>query len=256
MTALPESDERLADGTHEAITDDRLAHLAEHERRAYRKRLVEGHGYDDAHRRLLADLTVEERRHRNRDDRYWIASTEPAVALHAIVRSWDRADVVSALLLTDGAAALHDRYHLAPGWPPVLELAPSSMTAAATAAGGSGDAGCTSPTAAASSLSSARVGTAAAPPSVAATTAAGSGTPGFSASHARVRVATTAANRGSAIAADIMRDTSSAVECERAWNMPCGLAKRLCAMPNAAAARFISATKRAMGSSRPQLTHS
>ena len=87
----------LADGSHEAITDDRLAHLAEHERHAYRQRLAEGHGYDDAHRRILADLTVEERRHRNRGDGYWIASTDPEAAHHAIVRSWDRADVVAAL---------------------------------------------------------------------------------------------------------------------------------------------------------------
>lgn len=113
----------LADGTHEAVTDDRLAHVAEQERRAYRERLAEGHGYDDVRRRLLADLTAEERRHRNKDDGYWIASTDPVAAHHAIVRSWDRADVVTALLLTDGAAAIHDRYHLVTGWAPVLELA-------------------------------------------------------------------------------------------------------------------------------------
>ncbi|MGH8793595.1 MAG: protein phosphatase 2C domain-containing protein [Stackebrandtia sp.] len=87
---------RTADGAVEAIVDDRVEHLP-------------SYTYD-----AVARL-------RNHADGFWVASTEPEAAARALSGSRRRADVASALLLTDGASRLVDRYGR--GWADVMSLA-------------------------------------------------------------------------------------------------------------------------------------
>ncbi|EGD45059.1 hypothetical protein NBCG_00595 [Nocardioidaceae bacterium Broad-1] len=87
----------------EILRDDRLAPLASAERTAYRTRLVDGHGYDDEHRRSLAALQAEQLKHRNKSGGYWIAEADPAAAEHAITRRLSPDAAPWCVLATDGA---------------------------------------------------------------------------------------------------------------------------------------------------------
>lgn len=69
------------------LRDSRLDNIAVEERKAYRARLAEGHGYDDTHRSLLAKLQTEQASQRNRPDGYWIAEADPAAADNAITQT-------------------------------------------------------------------------------------------------------------------------------------------------------------------------
>ncbi|MFD7021224.1 PP2C family serine/threonine-protein phosphatase [Promicromonospora sukumoe] len=91
-----------ADGAEAVHTDDRLDTVAADERAAYRKRLAEGHGYDDDHRALLLDLQAEQARRRNRPGGYWIAGAHPEAARHGITTAEGRAGVSALLLASDG----------------------------------------------------------------------------------------------------------------------------------------------------------
>ncbi|MBA8811182.1 hypothetical protein [Promicromonospora sukumoe] len=91
-----------AEGTEAVHTDDRLDTAAVNERAAYRKRLAEGHGYDDGHRALLLDLQAEQARHCNRPDGYWIAGAQPEAARHGITTAEGRAGVSALVLASDG----------------------------------------------------------------------------------------------------------------------------------------------------------
>ena len=83
--------------------DDRIARFAQAQRKAYRSRLADGHGYDKTHRELLRALQAEQARHRNIDGGYWIAEAVPTAAHHAITVRVARADVPWFVLATDGA---------------------------------------------------------------------------------------------------------------------------------------------------------
>lgn len=91
-----------ADGTEAVHTDDRLDTVAADERAAYRKRLTEGHGYDDGHRALLLDLQAEQARRCNRPGGYWIAGAQPEAARHGITTAEGRAGVSAIVLASDG----------------------------------------------------------------------------------------------------------------------------------------------------------
>ncbi|WP_189669097.1 protein phosphatase 2C domain-containing protein [Promicromonospora soli] len=91
-----------ADGTEAVHTDDRLDCVAVNERAAYRKRLAEGHGYDDGHRALMLDLQAEQARRRNRPSGYWIAGAQPEAARHGITSVDRRAGVSALVLASDG----------------------------------------------------------------------------------------------------------------------------------------------------------
>ena len=54
-------------------------------RYAYRARLAAGHGYDDGHRRLLAELQRQQRAYRNKDGEYWISEPYANVADYALI---------------------------------------------------------------------------------------------------------------------------------------------------------------------------
>ncbi len=91
-------------GTIEALCDERLDSLALPQRERYRARLQEGSGFDDNHRAILGELQQAQRALRNRPNGYWIASTDPSAARHAIsvTRPSDKLDWL--ILATDGAA--------------------------------------------------------------------------------------------------------------------------------------------------------
>lgn len=67
----------LVDGRFEELADGRLAGVASAQRRAHRRRLRGGHGFDGRHQVLLRDLVAEQRRWRNREGGYWIAEATP-----------------------------------------------------------------------------------------------------------------------------------------------------------------------------------
>lgn len=83
--------------------DERIGALAGAQRAAYRKRLLQGHGYDDMHRELLRELQREQARHRNRDGGYWIAEAVPEAASHAMTTTLPVASTPWLVLATDGA---------------------------------------------------------------------------------------------------------------------------------------------------------
>lgn len=93
-----------SDGTEAVHTDDRLDGVAADERAAYRKRLANGHGYDDGHRALLLELQAEQARHCNHPGGYWIAGAEPDAAKHGFSTIQDRSSVAAVVLGSDGVA--------------------------------------------------------------------------------------------------------------------------------------------------------
>ncbi|MFI6426041.1 PP2C family serine/threonine-protein phosphatase [Promicromonospora sp. NPDC050880] len=103
-----------ADGTETVHTDDRLDHVATSERAAYRKRLGDGHGYDDGHRALLLKLQAEQARRANRPSGYWIAGADPEAAQHGITTIEERAAISALLLASDGVDPA--RYPDITGW--------------------------------------------------------------------------------------------------------------------------------------------
>lgn len=113
------------DATVERICDDRLAKLPNNARTLYRKRLADGHGYDDEHRALLREVQTVQRTQRNQPGGYWIAEAEPDAARHTLTRSYDRGEVEWCILATDGAADPIDHLGLA-NWR-ALAHAPSRL---------------------------------------------------------------------------------------------------------------------------------
>ncbi|WP_031003367.1 protein phosphatase 2C domain-containing protein [Streptomyces sp. NRRL F-5727] len=88
--------------TVEAISDDRLACVAQGERSAM-EAAVPGSA---EHLQLHAELVRAERVLRNRPGGYWVAAAEPRAAEEALHGSCSRSDVTRAALMTDGAARL------------------------------------------------------------------------------------------------------------------------------------------------------
>jgi hypothetical protein len=112
----------------EILRDDRLGPLANAERTAYRNRLVSGHGYDDEHRLILAELQTQQLRHRNRPGGYWIAEADPAAAEHALTRHVSPEEVPWCVLATDGAYKPMEHLGL-DDWPRVAAAASDDLAA-------------------------------------------------------------------------------------------------------------------------------
>jgi hypothetical protein len=93
-----------SDGTTELITDARLQTLGLPEVDQYKSRLLRGAGYDEAHRKILAELQRAQQRRRNRPGGYWIASTDPTAARHAVTATRAASATDWVVLATDGAA--------------------------------------------------------------------------------------------------------------------------------------------------------
>lgn len=109
-------------GHVDQIRDDRLAHVAPSQRRAYVQRLQAGGGYDAQHRELLRQLQNAQRAKRNTEGGYWIAEVDPDAAHHAQTRHWRRADLEAALVTTDGIARGIEQYGTPPSWSQALNI--------------------------------------------------------------------------------------------------------------------------------------
>ncbi|WP_069164033.1 PP2C family serine/threonine-protein phosphatase [Nocardia altamirensis] len=92
------------DGSHDLITDRRMAELNLPESERYRERLASGSGYDQHHYSLLRSLQRRQRERRNRPDGYWIAEADPSAADHAIVANYRLQEIDWIVLATDGAS--------------------------------------------------------------------------------------------------------------------------------------------------------
>ncbi|MBF6079263.1 protein phosphatase 2C domain-containing protein [Nocardia beijingensis] len=92
-----------SDGTEQVVTDGRMSQLDLPESREYKSRLRRGYGYDDTHRAVLGALQQAEQLHRNEPDGYWIASTDPLAARHAVSFACDTRTLQWVILATDGA---------------------------------------------------------------------------------------------------------------------------------------------------------
>ncbi|MFF2959293.1 integrase [Streptomyces sp. NPDC057963] len=75
----------------------------------------------DEYRRILRDL----RANRNRPGGFWVAKDDPRAADEAITGSWPLSELTGAVLLSNGAGRIVDRFGLA-DWPGVMALLASS----------------------------------------------------------------------------------------------------------------------------------
>ena len=100
-----------------AITDDRLEHIASVQHSAMHQHATGSADHD----RSFAELVTEQRRHRNHPDGFWVASTDPAAAQHALTDTVARDGLHRAAVLSDGATRLVDRFSLL-DWPTFLSI--------------------------------------------------------------------------------------------------------------------------------------
>jgi hypothetical protein len=73
------------------------------------------------HRQRYAELMTELQRQRNSDDGYWVASSNPEAAEHALGGTVDRGELRRAAVLSDGATRLADRFGLL-DWAGLLDV--------------------------------------------------------------------------------------------------------------------------------------
>jgi len=99
------------------VTDDRLEHVAAGQHRAMHKHATGSADHD----RSFAKLVTEQRRHRNHPDGFWVASTDPSAAEHALTDTVARDGLQRAAVLSDGATRLVDRFGLL-DWQGFLDL--------------------------------------------------------------------------------------------------------------------------------------
>jgi hypothetical protein len=100
-----------------AVTDDRLEQVATVQHDA-----VHQHATGSAdHGRRFVELVTEQRRHRNHPGGFWVASTDPAAAQHALTDTAPRDGLRRAAVLSDGATRLVDRFGLL-DWPGFLDV--------------------------------------------------------------------------------------------------------------------------------------
>ena len=99
------------------VTDDRLEQVAAVQHGAMHQHAT---GSTD-HDRSFAELVTEQRRHRNHPDGFWVASTDPVAAQHALTDTVARDGLRRAAVLSDGATRLVDRFGLL-DWPSFLGI--------------------------------------------------------------------------------------------------------------------------------------
>jgi DNA-binding GntR family transcriptional regulator len=101
----------------QTITDKRVEEVAGEELRA----ALQGPTGTPEHAARVSALVAVQRRLRNQQGGYWVASTNPNAADEAITGSVDLAKVTQAALLTDGASRLVDTFG-ALTWAQLLDL--------------------------------------------------------------------------------------------------------------------------------------
>ncbi|MEU6723455.1 integrase [Nonomuraea wenchangensis] len=99
------------------ICDDGEAHIGARYRQAMDALASGSPERQAAHREYAEEL----RAHRNRDGGFWVAATDPLAADQALTGTVPRESVRTAVLLSDGASRLVDRFHLAT-WRQALDL--------------------------------------------------------------------------------------------------------------------------------------
>ncbi|MDA0631879.1 protein phosphatase 2C domain-containing protein [Nonomuraea sp. MCN248] len=99
------------------ICDDREAQVGARYRSAMDALDSGSPEHQAAHRDYVEAL----RAHRNRDGGFWVAVTDPLAADQALTGTAPRESVRTAVLLSDGASRLVDRFHLAT-WRQALDL--------------------------------------------------------------------------------------------------------------------------------------
>ncbi|MBB4764179.1 hypothetical protein ACFQFC_08170 [Amorphoplanes digitatis] len=95
------------------VTDRREVDIA----RSYLPALAAAAGDDDGYRRILGEL----RANRNRPGGFWVAKDDPRAADEAVTASTPVAGLTGAVLLSNGASRIVDRFGTA-DWPEVLAL--------------------------------------------------------------------------------------------------------------------------------------
>ncbi|KAA2264898.1 hypothetical protein F0L68_07480 [Solihabitans fulvus] len=108
-------------GTPSLLVDGRLAGLPRHGG-GYRQRLRAGAGYGADHLAAVRESAARTGTLRNRPGGFWVAEADPAAAHQAMLASWPRETVVSALLATDGVSCGVDDYGVFADWSAVREL--------------------------------------------------------------------------------------------------------------------------------------
>ena len=96
----------------EVFSDTRVEEVAEPQQQA----LLNAPQGAAEHAAALAELTTTLRGYRNRPGGFWVAAVDPQAAYQALSGSFDRTEVVSAAVLTDGASILADRFKVM-DWP-------------------------------------------------------------------------------------------------------------------------------------------
>ena len=99
------------------VTDDRLENVASVQHGAMHQHATGSADHD----RSFAELVTEQRRHRNHPDGFWVASTDPTAAQHALTDTAPRDGLQRAAVLSDGATRLVDRFGLV-DWPRFLDV--------------------------------------------------------------------------------------------------------------------------------------
>jgi serine/threonine protein phosphatase PrpC len=107
------------------ITDDRESEIGRHLRAPMDALPTGAPGHAREHRRYVEIL----RSYRNRPDGFWVASSDPAAARQAITGTTPTSDVELALLLSDGASRIADRFGLIT-WTDLVQLVISAGPAA------------------------------------------------------------------------------------------------------------------------------
>lgn len=106
-----------ADGTPLVLSDHREVHIS----RSYQAALEATTEGSDEYGRLLRDL----RANRNTRGGFWVAKDDPRAADEAITGSCGIGELTSAVLLSNGASRVVDRFRLT-DWPGVLAILESS----------------------------------------------------------------------------------------------------------------------------------
>ena len=99
------------------LTDDRLEHVASGQHSAMHQHATGSADHD----RSFAELVTEQRRHRNHPDGFWVASTDPAAAQHALTDTVPHNGLQRGAVLSDGATRVVDRFGLL-DWPTFLDV--------------------------------------------------------------------------------------------------------------------------------------
>lgn len=117
-------------GDEEILCDNRLQQMHLPAATEYRARLRQGHGYDQAHREILATLQETQRSWRNQAGGYWIASADPEAAYHAVMASRPADQIQWLILATDGTTDTVEALNI--GWHDIAECDDTELHALLT----------------------------------------------------------------------------------------------------------------------------